>query len=119
VIKRIKVCICLIRLDFREFVLIKVAHFFRELKRSSAPPGHLKEKMEAALQQSKPEIPRDADSDFAEINTLDDVDVSDQLVKKKEVCLLCITWVRVMVFNATLNNISVLSWSSVLLMEET
>ena len=65
--------------------------------------------MEAALQQSKPEMPRDADSDFAEINTLDDVDVSDQLVKKKEVCLLCITWVRVMVFNATFNNISVLT----------
>lgn len=53
-----------------------------ELKRSSAPPGHLKDKMEAAL-QSKPEMPRDADSDFAEINPLDDIDVSDQLVKKK------------------------------------
>lgn len=48
--------------------------------------------MEAALQQSKPEMPRDADSDFAEINPLDDIDVSDQLVKKKEVCLfICIT----------------------------
>ncbi|XP_076455431.1 uncharacterized protein LOC143290006 isoform X3 [Babylonia areolata] len=33
---------------------------------------------------TKPEIPRDADSDFAELNPLDDVDVSDQLVRKKE-----------------------------------
>jgi hypothetical protein len=28
-------------------------------------------------------------------------------------------WVRVMVFNATFNNISVISWQPVLLMEET
>jgi hypothetical protein len=28
-------------------------------------------------------------------------------------------WVRVLVFNATVNNISVVSWRSVLLMEET
>ena len=28
-------------------------------------------------------------------------------------------WVRVMVFNATFNNISVISWQSVLLVEET
>ena len=28
-------------------------------------------------------------------------------------------WVRIMVFNATFNNISVISWQSVLLMEET
>jgi len=28
-------------------------------------------------------------------------------------------WVRVMVFNATLNNISVISWQLVLLVEET
>ena len=28
-------------------------------------------------------------------------------------------WVRVMVFNATFNNISVISWWSVLLLEET
>ena len=32
---------------------------------------------------------------------------------------LCILWVRVMVFNATFNNISVISWWSVLLVEET
>jgi hypothetical protein len=30
-----------------------------------------------------------------------------------------IIWVRVMVFNATFNNISVISWLSVLLVEET
>lgn len=30
-------------------------------------------------------MPRDADSDFAELNPLDDVDVSDQLIRKKEV----------------------------------
>jgi hypothetical protein len=29
------------------------------------------------------------------------------------------TWVRVMVFNTTFNNISVISWWSVLLVEET
>ena len=34
---------------------------------------------------TKPEMPRDADSDFAELNPLDDVDVSDQLIRKKEV----------------------------------
>ncbi|XP_063425066.1 rap guanine nucleotide exchange factor 1-like isoform X9 [Mytilus trossulus] len=56
-----------------------------ELKRSSCPPGHLKEKMEATLSSlHKPEMPRDADSDFAEINPLDDIDVSDQLVRKKD-----------------------------------
>lgn len=56
-----------------------------ELKRSSCPPGHLKEKMEATLiSLHKPEMPRDADSDFAEINPLDDIDVSDQLVRKKD-----------------------------------
>jgi hypothetical protein len=32
---------------------------------------------------------------------------------------LTATWVRVMVFNATFNNILVISWWSVLLMEET
>ncbi|XP_052092600.1 rap guanine nucleotide exchange factor 1-like isoform X2 [Mytilus californianus] len=56
-----------------------------ELKRSSCPPGHLKDKMEATLSSlHKPEMPRDADSDFAEINPLDDIDVSDQLVRKKD-----------------------------------
>ncbi|PVD22333.1 hypothetical protein C0Q70_18143 [Pomacea canaliculata] len=33
---------------------------------------------------TKPEIQGDADSDFAELNPLDDVDVSDQLVRKRE-----------------------------------
>lgn len=33
---------------------------------------------------TKPEIQRDADSDFAELNPLDDIDVSDQLVRKKQ-----------------------------------
>ena len=32
---------------------------------------------------------------------------------------ISIGWVRVMVFNATFNNISVMSWRSVLLVEET
>jgi hypothetical protein len=32
--------------------------------------------------------------------------------------ILMSIWVRVMVFNATLNNISVISWQSVLLVEE-
>ena len=34
-------------------------------------------------------------------------------------CLMPLYWVRVMVFNATFNNISVISWQSVLLVEET
>ncbi|KAK7504449.1 hypothetical protein BaRGS_00004315 [Batillaria attramentaria] len=33
---------------------------------------------------TKPEITRDGDSDFAELNPLDDIDVSDQLIRKKE-----------------------------------
>lgn len=33
----------------------------------------------------KVEIPKDSDSDFAELNPLDDIDVSDQLIKKTEV----------------------------------
>ena len=33
----------------------------------------------------KPDIPKDADSDFAELNPLDDIDVSDQLIRKKQV----------------------------------
>lgn len=68
-------------INFKSQILI-----FRELKRSSCPPGHLKDKMEATLSSlHKPEMPRDADSDFAEINPLDDIDVSDQLVRKKDV----------------------------------
>ena len=50
------------------------------------------------------------------------------MVRRKEVILFNIMYtfkgegegrVRVMVFNATFNNISVISWRSVLLMEET
>ncbi|XP_033727703.1 rap guanine nucleotide exchange factor 1-like isoform X2 [Pecten maximus] len=63
-----------------------------EPKRSSAPPGQIPAKDILALASvelptittTKPEIQRDADSDFAELNPLDDVDVSDQLIKKKE-----------------------------------
>ncbi|XP_021352661.1 rap guanine nucleotide exchange factor 1-like isoform X1 [Mizuhopecten yessoensis] len=64
-----------------------------EPKRSSAPPGQIPAKDILALASAadlptitttKPEIQRDADSDFAELNPLDDVDVSDQLIKKKE-----------------------------------
>ena len=32
---------------------------------------------------------------------------------------ICTVWVRVMMFNATFNNISTISWQSVLLVEET
>ena len=34
----------------------------------------------------KPEIQKDSDSDFCELNLLDDVEIEDQLVFKKEVC---------------------------------
>ena len=34
-----------------------------------------------------PEIQKDGDSDFAELSTLDDIDVSDQLVRRKKVCI--------------------------------
>ncbi|KAJ8300665.1 hypothetical protein KUTeg_022184 [Tegillarca granosa] len=53
-----------------------------EQKRSSAPPGQVKDKL--CLSETKPDIPKDADSDFAELNPLDDVDVSDQLIRKKD-----------------------------------
>ncbi|XP_011440592.3 rap guanine nucleotide exchange factor 1 isoform X4 [Magallana gigas] len=54
-----------------------------ELKRASAPPGHVVK--EAKTPGSpKADIPKDMDSDFAELNPLDDVDVSDQLIKKAE-----------------------------------
>ncbi|XP_048777777.2 rap guanine nucleotide exchange factor 1-like isoform X4 [Ostrea edulis] len=54
-----------------------------ELKRASAPPGHVvKEPVSPVL--PKVEIPKDSDSDFAELNPLDDIDVSDQLIKKTE-----------------------------------
>ena len=40
---------------------------------------------------------------------------SSKIIQSK----LCIYWVRVMVFNDTYNNISAVSWLSVLLVEET
>lgn len=66
---------------------------FREPKRSSAPPAQaVKEGIILPDPAStKPEGiyqeigQRDTDSDFAEIKPLDDVDVSDQLTRKKEV----------------------------------
>ncbi|KAK3087482.1 hypothetical protein FSP39_006537 [Pinctada imbricata] len=58
-----------------------------ELKRSSAPPGNIPENIlpqEPPPDPNKSEIQKDCDSDFAELNPLDDIDVSDQLLKKKE-----------------------------------
>ena len=59
----------------------------REQKRASAPAGQLVEFEVATPTEPvvKPDIPKDADSDFAELNPLDDIDVSDQLVRKKQV----------------------------------
>ncbi|XP_062584214.1 rap guanine nucleotide exchange factor 1-like isoform X5 [Saccostrea cucullata] len=54
-----------------------------DLKRASAPPGQVV--METKSPGSpKVDIPKDSDSDFAELNPLDDIDVSDQLIKKAE-----------------------------------
>ena len=62
---------------------------FREQKRASAPAGQVVEVSTPTEPTMKPDIPKDADSDFMEINPLDDIDVSDQLVRKKEVwCLI-------------------------------
>jgi hypothetical protein len=36
----------------------------------------------------KSDIAKDADSDFAELNPLDDIDVSDQLIYKNEVSFM-------------------------------
>ena len=63
--------------------------FFREQKRASAPAGHMivetPPPREVVESPEKPDIPKDADSDFAELNPLDDIDVSDQLVYKDKV----------------------------------
>lgn len=54
------------------------------MKRASAPPGHVVKEVKMPG-SPKADIPKDMDSDFAELNPLDDVDVSDQLIKKAEV----------------------------------
>ncbi|KAL5013075.1 hypothetical protein ScPMuIL_011626 [Solemya velum] len=51
-----------------------------EPKRSSAPPGPVPDELPAS---PKPDT-ADTDSDFAELNLLDDIDVSDQLIRKKD-----------------------------------
>ncbi|KAL4219471.1 Rap guanine nucleotide exchange factor 1 [Mactra antiquata] len=57
-----------------------------EQKRASAPAGQFTESPIIQVEPEKPvekaEIAKDADSDFAELNPLDDIDVSDQLVYK-------------------------------------
>lgn len=59
---------------------------FSELKRASAPPGHSIKESKPPPGSPKVDIPKDSDSDFAELNPLDDIDVSDQLIKKVKVC---------------------------------
>jgi hypothetical protein len=54
-------------------------------------------------------------SHFVEVFCLHDAQISKYLCNHKTK----IKGVRVMVFNATFNNISVISWQSVLLVEET
>lgn len=64
--------------------------FCREMKRASAPAGRVVEcpkPVEPSVPAEKADIPKDADSDFSEINPLDDIDVSDQLVYKAPVRL--------------------------------
>lgn len=58
--------------------------YFSEMKRASAPPSHVVKEVKTPG-SPKADIPKDMDSDFAELNPLDDVDVSDQLIKKAEV----------------------------------
>ncbi|XP_022322491.1 uncharacterized protein LOC111123983 isoform X7 [Crassostrea virginica] len=55
-----------------------------ELKRASAPPCHSIKEAKPPPGSPKVDIPKDSDSDFAELNPLDDIDVSDQLIKKAE-----------------------------------
>lgn len=66
---------------------VGVPLYFREQKRASAPAGQLEAPSlpEPSRVTEKSDIPRDADSDFSELNPLDDVDVSDQLVYKSPV----------------------------------
>ncbi|XP_064617098.1 rap guanine nucleotide exchange factor 1-like isoform X2 [Liolophura sinensis] len=58
--------------------------FGNDLKRSSAPANMDEPSAERKPASPKPDIQKDADSDFAELNPLDDVDVSDQMVRKKK-----------------------------------
>ena len=75
------------------FKYIKMLNYFRDPKRQSAPahvpvaPLAVPEVTPAPVtpEEEKPQIQKDADSDFAELNPLDDVDVSDQLIRKKPV----------------------------------
>lgn len=79
-----KLLVNLSKNELRKHVLAWDFPTFSELKRASAPPGHVVK--EAKTPGSpKADIPKDMDSDFAELNPLDDVDVSDQLIKKAEV----------------------------------
>ena len=62
---------------------------FRELKRSSAPAEVSEQTKQPEKSVSpKTEIQKDADSDFMELKPLDDVDVSDQLIRKRPVSLM-------------------------------
>ncbi|XP_052788313.1 rap guanine nucleotide exchange factor 1-like isoform X2 [Mya arenaria] len=57
-----------------------------EQKRASAPAGQVISPPtvpEPSATSEKADIPKDADSDFSDLNPLDDIDVSDQLVYKK------------------------------------
>ena len=71
------------------FTMIFLTLYFRGQKRASAPAGQAAEVPEVRPETEelpvKPDITKDADSDFAELNPLDDIDVSDQLVYKAAV----------------------------------
>lgn len=59
-----------------------------ELKRASAPAGPQVEcpkPAEPNIPAEKADIPKDADSDFSDLNPLDDIDVMDQLIYKAPV----------------------------------
>ncbi|KAK3601026.1 hypothetical protein CHS0354_008138 [Potamilus streckersoni] len=58
----------------------------KEVKRSSAPAGQVVELPKEPHGEPEPssDIQKDVDSDFAELNPLDDIDVSDQLIRKKQ-----------------------------------
>ena len=68
----------------------------RDQKRASAPAGQAAEVPEVRPEKVespvKMDITKDLDSDFAELNPLDDIDVSDQLVYKttvRSLTLMC------------------------------
>ena len=71
---------------------------FSEQKRSSAPAGQVVDITTPTEPVVKPDIPKDADSDFAELNPLDDIDVSDQLVRKKQVMYNYNVWTIIVKF---------------------